>query len=380
MNKIISYAAILQIATFSYAAGLSFEIPAGSLPAADAAEMATQASPNQKAVREKLGASKDQIKRAIGRLDAEIWEVPGKHQASSKQVANLRKLQADIKSAKAADDILTALSNTGKGNDSKSAAVLQEYPHDMMKKIDAFLIGEAACQIMKESEVSGSAERLTRTPDRLLKESVLSAHLGHLSSAAELQDNTALVERTIKNLKRDYPAPPKWSPAKHAAIAELLKSQESKSEHWNPAFAAPTHNGGLGCASYVTNGKVAKSLGETLMPSLDLNVNGVVGESLLRGFQPRTVPEALEQAKNTSINDEMAFVIRPAVVETSFGLTENGHIGFLDATKAEVSHNKDAVGTRESVKSTEAFAPSKHPFVLVPPGWDRMRVGGSSSK
>jgi hypothetical protein len=368
-------AAFLRIATAVCMAIFLSGMPAVSAPLIEGGKKSTDGvqCPNPQTVIEKLGAGKEQIKRAVGRLDAEIWEVPGRHQASSKQVANLRQLQKDMKSANFDDTIFSAMAGTGKPGDSNAQDILEKFPRDMMKKVDAFLIGEAACQIMKEAELRGDVQRLTGSPDRLSKESVLSVRLGHLASPAELQDNEAQLASTIKNLKSDYPLARQWKAADHARIARLLKSQESKSEHWNPGFAVPTKNGDLGCASYITNGKVAKTLGEALMPSLDLNANGVVGELLIRGFQPRTVAEAIEEArKGGRVKHAMAFVLRPAVVGDSFGMTENGHIGFLDASAGEISHNKTAVGTRESADASEAFAPKKQPFVLVPPGWDKL--------
>jgi hypothetical protein len=332
-------------------------------------EMSSPWKDAREAGNEKLGAGKEQIMRAAGRLDPEIWEAAGKHQASPEQVANLRRLQQDMKSGNHDDPVFSA----EKPGDLNLAALPEKFPADMMKKIDAFLIGEAACEIMRRAELSGCTERLTRQGDRLLKEAVLSVRLGHLASESEYRANSARVDSTIKNLQKDYPAGHEWTADDHARVAELLKTQESKSEHWSQSFAKPTHDGRLGCASYVTNGNVAKVLGEAVMPSLDLNVNGVVGESLIRGFQPRTVDEALAQARNAKVKDAMTFLIRPAVVQHDLKMTQNGHIGIFDATTGEVSHNKMGVGTREAVKASQAFAPAHQPYALVPPGWDKIR-------
>jgi hypothetical protein len=102
-------------------------------------------------------------------------------------------------------------------------------------------------------------------------------------------------------------------------------------------------------------------------------MNGVVGESLLRGFQPRTISEAVSEGKHASVKDAMGFVVRPPNVKADFSTLRAGHIGFLDTTTAEATHNKLGVGTREPVFTSDRFPSADKSYALVPPGWKNLQ-------
>ncbi len=320
-----------------------------------------------------LGASAEQIARAVRSFDPEIWESKSQTQTQKDHATNLRNMQANLRGGKINDSFLSILNNTESAAQANPEEFLRNLPPDTMNKVNSWLIGESANEIMKQAQIRGDDSRFSKEDNRLLKESALAIRLGHLPSPAEYQENANGLDSIVRSLQSRYPQSDNWTAADHDKVARLVREQESKSDHWSDSYSTATKNGRLACASYITNGKTAKELGNK-MPSLDLNMNGAVGESLIRGFQPRSVPEAVQEGKHAPVKDAMAFVIRPALIGNDFKMQENGHIGFLDASKGEVSQNssRKGIGLRSPIVTDSSFSPSRHPWALVPPGWNQI--------
>lgn len=313
-----------------------------------------------------------QMERAIGRLDPEIWESSNMSQSEKQRVTNLRQLARDLKTGKSEDGVMSALQGRA-GSDLAGKNFLERYPERTIEKINAFLIGESANEIMKQSLANGSAARF-KEPDRLLKEAVLSVKLGHFPSQSEFEKHSSNLSETISELRKQYPESREWSAKDHESIRKKSDEQLNTSEHWSKRFATATKNGLLACAAFITNGIVAGSVEKGVIPSLDLNMNGIVGESLIRGFQPRSLDDSVTERQRANVREPMAFYIRPPRVSGDFSSQRAGHIAFLNTETSVVNHNDSTtgIGKKEAASGSNSFKPEDRPYVLVPPGWNKI--------
>ncbi len=325
-----------------------------------------------------LGVSTEQLARTIKRLDAEIWETDSSSPQEKERVSNLKDLQKSLSAGRGGDPLLQRLSDKSAKN-GDAQIFEKQYPEGMLTKINSYLIGESANEIFKQAQLKGDTSRFAEK-DRLLKEAVLSVQLGRLPSAQEYKDNLSKVESTLANLKKEYDPPKEWTNDDHRQVANAAKDQVSRSEHWSENYAKATNNGRLACGAFITSGRAARDTAHGIVPSLDLNVNGIVGESLIRGFQPRTTSDALRQGQETSTPNAMALVIRTPRLANGMEMASggNGHIGFLHTNSGEVMHNSSArgVGIKERIGQSSSFP--THSYVLVPPGWEKLAAKNRS--
>lgn len=319
-----------------------------------------------------LGLNLKQLERAVQRLDPEIWEHPAMSAAEKQKVQNLRQLAGELKQGKNTDELTFALRNNFKTGDKAVSDFLNKYPNGMIQKINSFLIGEQANEIMKQSLANGTAARFSE-PDRLLKEAALSLSLGRMPTGKEFDDNSGKLAQTINELRKQYAPSQEWSRKDHEFISKKSDEQQNDSTHWSNKYQGPTKNGFLACAAFITNGKAADGDSKGILPSLDLNMNGVVGESLIRGFQPRRLEDAVAEGRNSN-GEAMGFLVRPPRVADDFKSQRAGHIGFFNSKTESVNHNNSSSGRgkSENARTSSSFRPDDGRFVLVPPGWDKI--------
>lgn len=314
-----------------------------------------------------------QMERAIGRLDPEIWESPNMSDSDKQKVSNLRQLARDLKEGKLGHPLMGAIKLGVPGSEKESKEFTEKYPEGMIQKINSFLIGESANEIMKQSLANGSADRFSR-PGRLLEEAVLAVKLGRIPSQAEYDKHFASVQESVNEIRKQYPPVREWTEKDHELIRKKSDEQLNTSEHWSKQFGSPTNKGLLACAAFITNGKVAGAAEKGVIPSLDLNMNGVVGEALIRGFNPRRIDDAIAEGQKARIKEPMALLIRPPRVSGDFKSERAGHIGFINTESGAVSHNNSltGMGKKEAASASGSFKPEDKPYVLVPPGWMRI--------